>query len=144
MDLNTVYIHRLDEARAGLESLLPRVDGNKQIYPNWTLKELLDHITGWDEMVLDALSAHLDGRMPANPVEKGIDAYNELSIQKRLGLTLGDSYAEFTAVRQRLTGIIRQAAEVKLARINGCPLGRQSDGLRIPGDLCPPRRRTHR
>lgn len=123
MDLNAVYINRLNETRAGLESLIPRVNANKMIYPNWTLKELLDHITGWDEMVLDTLNAHLEGRMPANPAEKGIDAYNVLSIQKRSGLTLADSYTEYTVIRQHLTGIIRLASAAKLAELIVVPWG---------------------
>lgn len=126
MDLNTAYVNRLNESRAGLESLFPRVDRKRQIYPKWTLKELLDHITGWDEMVIDTLNAHLESRQPANPAEQGIDAYNEISIQKRSRLSIENSIADFKSIRLCLTEIIQQTPAQKLAEMMVVPWGGKS------------------
>ena len=41
-----VLFHRLDKARSKIEELLPKIDPHKEIYPGWTIKDLLAHMTG--------------------------------------------------------------------------------------------------
>jgi hypothetical protein len=115
MDLNTALLYRLEEARAGLESVLPRVDRAALVYPGWTLKQILDHITGWDEAMITCLRAHHHGQTPPTPAAIGIDAYNAQSIARREHLDFEHTYQEFHAVRLLLKEILTEIPEEKLA-----------------------------
>ncbi len=115
MDLKTALINRLDEARAGLESILPRVDRGAPIYPDWTLKQMLDHIAGWDDAVIASLRAHLDGQTPDTPAERGINYYNAQTVSTRASLDFDHTFREFQASREMLKQIIREMPEEKLA-----------------------------
>lgn len=114
MDLKTALIQRLDEARAGLESVLPRVDPAKQIYPNWTLKQMLDHIAGWDDAVIASLQAHVHGRSAGTPADRGIDYYNAQTVSTRESISFDHSLHEFQASRQVLKQTIQAMPEEKL------------------------------
>ncbi len=115
MDVKTALIQRLDEARAGLESVLPRVDPAKQIYPNWTLKQMLDHIAGWDDAVIASLRAHVDGKVPGTPADRGIDYYNDQTVTTRESLDFTHTLSEFKTSRLLLKQIINAMPDNKLA-----------------------------
>ena len=66
----------IDEARAEMETALADFDQNHQIYPAWTVKELVAHLVGWYDAVIASLKAHAEGDVPATPANRGIDHYN--------------------------------------------------------------------
>ena len=39
------------------------------------MKEVLDHITGWDDAVIASIKSFLSGDLPATPASRGFDAY---------------------------------------------------------------------
>jgi hypothetical protein len=123
MDLKTALIHRLDEARAGLESVLPRVDPAKQIYPNWTLKQMLDHIAGWDDAVIASLNSHVGGRRADTPADRGINIYNAQTVSTRESISFDQSLHEFQASRQILKKAIQAMPEEKLTEPLVTPWG---------------------
>jgi len=123
MDLNTALLYRLDEARAGLESVLPRVDRAALVYPGWTLKQILDHITGWDEAIIASLRAHRDGQTLPTLAEIGIDAYNAQSISRREHLDFEHTYQEFQSTRLVLKEILVEMPAEKLAQPLFLPWG---------------------
>ncbi|MFH2103829.1 MAG: maleylpyruvate isomerase N-terminal domain-containing protein [Chloroflexota bacterium] len=116
MTTKDAYIQHLDEARGGLEALLPRVDIHKQIYPGWTLKQLLDHIAGWDDAVIASLRAHMDGLTPGTPAARGINYYNAETVSTRESLDYEHSLHEWHASRKLLKETIRSLAEEKLTQ----------------------------
>ena len=115
MDLVTSLLKRLDDSRANLLSIFPRVDRKLEIYPHWTLKQVLDHITGWDDAVIAALASHRDGLKPATPADQGINLYNTSSIASRADLDYEHSFLEFNESRGRLRDLILKLPENKLA-----------------------------
>jgi len=115
MDLNTSLLKRLDDSRSGLLSILPRVDTKLEIYPHWTIKQVLDHIAGWDDAVIAALASHRDGLVPATPADQGINQYNASSIASRADLGFELSFLEFNESRGRLRDLILRLPENKLA-----------------------------
>jgi hypothetical protein len=123
MDLKPALIERLDETRAKLEAVIPRVDTTKEIYPNWTLKQMLDHIAGWDDAVIESLRAHMDGKVPGTPAERGIDHYNAQTVETRESLDFDHTYHEFLASRLLLKQLIHTAPEEKLAQAFVVPWG---------------------
>ena len=123
MDLRAALIQRLDEARAGLESVLPRVDPARQIYPNWTLKQMLDHIAGWDDAVVASLHAHMNGSVSATPADRGIDFYNAETVTTREIIDFGQTVREFHASRHLLKQAILSMSDEKIAQPLTVPWG---------------------
>ncbi len=106
-------LERLDQARARLESLISAVDPALEIYPQWTIRQLLAHFTGWDDATIASLRAHVGGRTPATPAERGIDEYNETTVTSRQDLDLDHILKEWRATRQVLHKLIEEIPEDK-------------------------------
>ena len=102
MDKPHDLIRRLDAARAKMRAVLADLSDDAAIYPGWTIKQVVDHITGWDDAVADALRAHAGGRQPRTPAVEGIDFYNEKSVATRQPLTYAQSLSEWELAREGL------------------------------------------
>ena len=109
-------IKQLDEARARLEKLLPDVDPAKEIYPGWTIRQLLAHITGWDDSSIESLRAHVAGQPPATPADRGIDEYNARTVTSRQSLDLEHVIKECRQTRQILKKVIAEMPEDKFSQ----------------------------
>ncbi len=108
-------LQSLDEARARLEELLPKVDPAKEIYPGWTIRHLLAHITGWDDATIASLRAHMAGLPPATPAERGIDEYNAGTVTSRQDLDLDHVIREYRQTRQILKTLIQELSDEKFS-----------------------------
>jgi hypothetical protein len=107
-------LHRLDETRLKIEELLPKIDPKKEIYPGWTIKDMLAHITGWDDATIDSLRAHVAGRAPAVPANRGIDEYNARTVTSRQNLDYEHILKEWRLTRQVLHTILEEMPDEKL------------------------------
>jgi hypothetical protein len=106
-------LHRLDETRATIEEILPNIDPNKQIYPGWTIKDMLAHMTGWDDATIDSLRAHVIGRPPSVEAIRSMDEYNEHTVSSRQDLNYDHILREWRLTRQVLRTVIEQMPEDK-------------------------------
>ena len=106
-------LERLDQTRSKIEDLLPRVDSTKEIYPGWTIKDMLAHITGWDDATIDSLRAHTAGRHPLTPADQGIDEYNSRTVTSRIQLDYKHILDEWRLTRQVLRTIIEKMPDDK-------------------------------
>ena len=61
MDEKAKLIQQLDEARAKMRAVLEGIDTRVEIYPTWTIKEVLAHIAGWDDVSASSLRLHAGG-----------------------------------------------------------------------------------
>jgi hypothetical protein len=113
LDEKYALLHRLDEARARLEAFLPQVDPSKEIYPGWTIRRMLAHITGWDDATIASLRAHVAGQPPATPADRGIDEYNSRTVSSRDDLDLDHVLKEFRLTRQVLRTILEDMPDDK-------------------------------
>jgi hypothetical protein len=104
-------LHHMDETRAKLEGLLPQIDLRKEIYPGWTIRDLLAHVTGWDIATIDAIRAFLNGTPTFSSGIHDLDEYNALSISARTGLDDGQIISEWRLTRQELRSIVEQFPE---------------------------------
>lgn len=98
-------IDDLDASRSHLNAILDRIDTETQIYPDWKLKQFLDHVAGWDDAVITALRSHMDGKTPAVTAPYGIDYYNAQTVTTRESLPLERSRREYHETRR----ILKQA-----------------------------------
>ena len=81
------YIERLETARTEMRKIVKVAQGNPTIYQPWRMKEVLDHITSWDDAVIASIKSLLAGEAPATPAARGIDFYmRRLSHHEKLSL----------------------------------------------------------
>jgi uncharacterized damage-inducible protein DinB len=119
-------LHRLDETRQTIEDLLPEIDPEKDIYPGWTIKQILAHITGWDDATIDALRAHGLGLPPSIPTIHSLDEYNRLTTSSRKDLTYNQILKEWRQTRQVLHDILEQLPDQRFLESIAVPWGRKT------------------
>jgi hypothetical protein len=101
-------LHKLDETRKIIENLLPSIDPEKEIFRGWTIKDLLAHISGWDDTTIDSLRAHVAGREPVITAGQGINEYNCRTVASRKDLDYTHVLNEWRLNRQILRTIIKE------------------------------------
>ncbi len=106
-------IERLNLSRQGLASLASQAPADEFIYPNWTIKEYLDHIAGWDDAIVEALHAHAKGEPIPQTASRGINAYNAQTVSTRETLDLEHTQREFEASRKALIQALRDLPDEK-------------------------------
>lgn len=118
-------LEKLDNAREGIVRNLPKAERykDKEIFPNWTLKEMLAHMTGWDDAVIASLRAHVMGDTPGTPADRGIDDYNEKSVFARKKLTYAHVRKEWENKRETLKMIILEMPTDKFTQALLLPWG---------------------
>lgn len=91
--------------------LMPGVAGD------WSVKDILAHISTWEEEALEHLPAILEGRRPPRYSVKygGIDAFNDLRTEQKRGLSLPDVLRQLEETHQRLIDYIERAPDEALA-----------------------------
>ncbi len=95
-------IQQLDDARAYMEDVVAQIDPAIQIYPLWKIKEILAHLAGWDDAVIEALKAVTQGFTPGTPAALGLDYYNEQTVTTRQSLPYEHIQQEWRASRELL------------------------------------------
>lgn len=125
-DEQSQLIQALDEARATMHTLIADLTPDSEIYPGWTLRQFLAHLTGWDDVTAATLRAHGRGETPATPVSAGIDAYNAESVATRQALDLDHIVKEWELARDELKAAIRALTPEQMAAPLLHPWGRVS------------------
>ncbi len=121
MDEKQRLIDSLDRSRAAMQAELADLAPDTEIYPGWTKRHFIAHLTGWDDAVTSSLRAHAGGREPATPAVEGIDAYNASSVATREALDYDDVAREWEQAREQLK-----------AAINALPLEKLNEPLLYP------------
>ncbi|MBN2149592.1 MAG: DinB family protein [Anaerolineales bacterium] len=116
-------IAELNSARQRLNDVLSRVDDKKEIYPTWKLKQVLDHVAGWDDAVIASIQSHARGEVPAVTAPRGIDYYNAETVTTREALPLTTTRMEFEATRLILKELILSLSDEKYAQPFIAPWG---------------------
>ena len=99
-----------EESYAGLtdaELLTPGVTGQ------WSVRDIIAHVTWWEEEALTHLPHILEGVRPPRYSVKygGIDAFNALMTERRAGLSLAAVLRQHDDVHTRLVEYVRAAPE---------------------------------
>ncbi len=123
MTLNEQLVQRLEASRAAMIKHLDRIDKNRKIYPLWTVREILAHLSGWDDASIGFIRALLAGEVPPTPAARGIDVYNAETVATREGLDYDHIYREYIATRGALLDLIRKMPEEKISEKSILPWG---------------------
>lgn len=113
MNISAQLIQELDEARAKMREIATLAGENAQIYTPWKMKEVLAHLTGWDDATIAALQAHARGEVPSTPAERGIDFYNAQTVSTREELPYAHIVREWERTREQLKEVLRALPEEK-------------------------------
>jgi len=108
------YIKRYETARAELREILKLAQGNPTIYQPWRMKEVLDHITGWDDAVIASIKSFLSGDVPATPAARDIDTYNAETVTSREAIPYEVTQKEWEASRTELLSLLRKMTNEQL------------------------------
>jgi len=108
------YVKRYQTARAEMREIVKLAQGNPTIYQPWRMKEVLDHITGWDDAVIASIKSFLAGEVPATPASRGIDAYNAETVTSREAIPYEVTQREWDASRTELLSLLRNMTNEQL------------------------------
>ncbi len=114
MSNRETYIQRLKAARAEMREIVKYAQDNPTIYAPWHMKEVLDHITGWDDAVIASIRSLLASEMPATPAARGIDYYNAQTVSSRETIPYEVTQREWEASRATLLDLINEMSEEQL------------------------------
>jgi hypothetical protein len=108
LDEREKLLQHLDVSRQEIEDLFATVAVEREIYPGWTKKEIISHLTGWEDGSLQSVRAMLAGAPPSVPVAlRGPDYYNEQSVIERADLTYDQVIREWRLARQEFSNLVR-------------------------------------
>lgn len=124
MDIRDELVARLERSRAMMIACLDEIDRNRKIYPLWTVREILAHLSGWDDATIAFIRTILEGGQPGLTLAaQGIDVYNAETVSTREGLSYDHIYREYLETRRALLDLIRQMPEERITQEYVLPWG---------------------
>ena len=113
----------LENSHAMMMAQLAEIDKNRKIYPLWTIREIIAHLSGWDDAALGFVNALLKGETPPTPAMRGVDVYNEETVSTREGLSYDLIVREYVETRAKLVSLIGQISEELAVKKSVLPWG---------------------
>jgi hypothetical protein len=87
------------------------------VIKTWSVRDIVVHVTTWEEEALKHLPGILEGRRPPrySVTYGGIDAFNALMTAKKKDLPLAEVFRQQAATHRRVVALIERAPEDDLA-----------------------------
>lgn len=115
-------LDRLENAWADLQASFAGLSEAQMTEPGvtgeWSVKDILAHVTTWEEEALRMLPLILDGQTPPRYADLygGLNAFNaQMSAQKR-DLPLAEVLAQLDATHRRLIEVVQRAPDDQITR----------------------------
>jgi hypothetical protein len=115
-------LDRLENAWADLQASFAGLSEAQMTQPgvtgDWSVKDILAHVTTWEEEALRMLPLILDGQTPPRYADLygGLNAFNaQMSAQKR-DLPLAEVLAQLDATHHRLIEVVQRAPDDQITR----------------------------
>jgi hypothetical protein len=104
----------LNESYAGLSDSQLTEPG---VVGDWSAKDVLAHVTIWEEEALKYLPGILQGIQPPrySAMYGGIDAFNARTVQERQSLSPGEVRRQLDAAHRRLMALVKSVPEDEIA-----------------------------
>ncbi|MGH9161732.1 MAG: ClbS/DfsB family four-helix bundle protein [Vicinamibacteraceae bacterium] len=115
-------LQRLDQAWLAFSASYAGLSEAQLMVPGvtgaWSVRDIIAHVTTWEEEALEHLPSILAGRRPArySTTYGGIDAFNAVMTKKKAGLSLSDVFRQQEEIHQRLIALIERAPVDQLIR----------------------------
>jgi hypothetical protein len=110
-------LDRLDAAWRDFEASYAGLSERQLLTPGvtgqWSVRDIIAHVTWWEEEALAHLPLVREGGRPPRYSVKygGIDAFNALRTEQRRHLSLADVLRQHDGIHQRLVEYVRAAPE---------------------------------
>lgn len=130
-------LHAYEQSRVAMMSQLDEIDRDRKIYPLWTIREIIAHLSGWDDAAIAFLNALLKGEVPPTPAMRGMTVYNEETVNTREGLNYDQILREYTSTRANLLSLIRSASDEILMKKSTLPWGEEGSFLDLANIFTP-------
>jgi uncharacterized protein (TIGR03083 family) len=113
-------LRSIDSAWAAFEASYAGLQDSRLTEPgvmgDWSVKDILAHVTTWEAEALKHLPLIIEGGRPPRYVTYGgIDAFNAQMAERKRGLSLAEVRAQFDETHRRLLDFIRSVPEDRLA-----------------------------
>lgn len=131
MEQNERLIERLDQGRRALQGMMVGLNRDREICPGWTIREVVAHIAGWDDVVTAALRAHVAGAVPTPLEPPGIDDYNDVILRRCEGLSYEEAVHYWRKARRELKNTLLDMPADKLSEQLLYPWGERGNAARI-------------
>ena len=112
-----------EKSRERMRAVVAKADAHQTIYPRWTMKEVLDHISGWDDAIISILNALISGKFEDVPSVRGINIYNAETVSTREALPYEHSLREWDASREIVKKLILEVPDEKMNEVFSFPWG---------------------
>jgi uncharacterized protein (TIGR03083 family) len=113
---------RLDKAWTEFEASYAGLSDAQLTKPgvtgDWSVKDILAHVTAWEEEALKYLPVILTGGRPPRYSEQygGIDAFNAQMSEQRRGLSLSEVLRQLDETHRRLIAYVQSAPDGQFTR----------------------------
>jgi len=110
----TILLSEIDQTRTEMGQVVQEVDKDLMIYPGWTIKEMIAHITAWEIVIHRAIQTYLAGEPPYFLHEQDFDIFNEEAVDYRASWSLEKVLQEWKDVREDLKKTVQKLKETDL------------------------------
>ena len=116
----TALLQRIDRAWTAFTASYAGLPESDMVQPGvtkgWSVRDIITHVTTWEEEALAHLPAVLEGRRPPrySTTYGGIDAFNALMTAKKKDLPLAEILRQQTSVHRRLVRLVERAPEAHI------------------------------
>jgi hypothetical protein len=110
----TVLLAEIDQVRTDMGNVIQEIDTKLMIYPGWTIKDMIAHITAWEIVIHKALQAYMAGDPPYFLREHDFDIFNEEAVDFRAAWSIEQVLQEWKDVREELKKNIQKLKETDL------------------------------
>lgn len=115
-------LKQLDERWTAFKESYARLSDSQMTEPgvtgNWSVKDVIAHVTWWEEEALRHLPLIIKGGRPPRYSVKygGIDAFNALMTEQKRDLSLSDVLKQQDQTHRRLVAYVQSAPEEHFTR----------------------------
>jgi hypothetical protein len=115
-------LRRLDVAWGAFEASYAGLSDAQLMKPgvtgDWSVRDILAHVTTWEEEALTHLPLILEGGTPPRYSVRygGIDAFNARMTEQKASLSLAAVRRQLAETHRRLIDFVRRTPEVQLSR----------------------------
>jgi hypothetical protein len=115
-------LRRLDKAWIAFKDSYDGLSESDVLEPGvtkaWSVRDIVAHVTTWEEEALKHLPAILEDRRPPrySVTYGGIDAFNALMTKKKAGLSLAEVYRQQEEIHRQVIDAVVRAPDAQLCR----------------------------
>ncbi len=115
-------LKRLDTAWEAFKASYAGLSDSQVVEPDvtgaWSVRDILAHVTTWEEEALKCLPLILEGGQPPrySVSHGGIDAFNARMTEQKSGLSLAEVRAQLDDTHRRIIALIQSVPEDQFTR----------------------------